>query len=883
MTAPRARESLVGVGASPLGRPLRQFALPSGVSPLSRPRMDARERNQVPFLHRRHVRRPRLARVLDTCSAQSIILVGPAGYGKTSLAAEWLAERENVAWYRATSASADVAAFSAGLCETIVPIVPGAGERVLQRLRIADSPESAARPLAELLAEDLTDWPDGGWLVIDDYQFVVTSKPVEEFMDWLLMLSPRLRVLVTSRRRPGWATARRILYGEVAEFAAEHLAMTTDEAAEVLDARAPSSVGALVAQAEGWPAVIGLAALSSNEVVPSERVADELFRFVADEVFREQPSEVQQFMLAASIPPTFRASDYDVYDDLVSEPDLALETLADEGLIAELHPGEFRFHPLLQDFLRRHLVASSPETAQEVTSRFLRLARANRRWAEAFELAQRSGRLDEGAAIIGDAAADLLAAGQVETLERWLDMCGTEVFRVPSALLTHAEILTRRGRLADASSIALKVARSTDATASEASRAWSLAGKAKHLLSDDQHALQHHERALEFASTDAERAECLWGAFVCATDLERPEAASLLKALSDVAPGDIDLEIRTADGRALLGWRTGDLREAISSMEATVPLLQYATDPLVKMGFMFSNAYVNCLRGRYRDALSLLTRVDKMFSVLRLSYADAYGQAVRVLGLIGLRRFRDARQEIERLRRLAASIEDPWLDASITILRIKLELSRSGRANFSHRARLRDEARISSAMRGELLAIEALAHAVDGDVENAVSKAVLAREMTRGIEALFISRYAELAAGQMGASEAARLFRETLEHSMIDAALLGLRTSRSLRENLVQLPGTRDFVQEIIQEAGDNELAATLGLASPNPDGLTGGLTPRERDVLRLMSAGLSNRAIAKQLVVEESTVKAHVHNLLNKLGVTNRLEAVLAVQDEAL
>jgi two-component system, NarL family, response regulator LiaR len=52
-------------------------------------------------------------------------------------------------------------------------------------------------------------------------------------------------------------------------------------------------------------------------------------------------------------------------------------------------------------------------------------------------------------------------------------------------------------------------------------------------------------------------------------------------------------------------------------------------------------------------------------------------------------------------------------------------------------------------------------------------------------------------------------------------------------------------------------------------------LTAREREVLALMVDGLSNQAIAKRLVVGASTIKFHVSNVLSKLGVTTRTEAV--------
>ena len=162
--------------------------------------------------------------------------------------------------------------------------------------------EEAGRPFTEMLSEDVAGWPDQAVLMIDDYHLVMESTAAEHLVDCVLTLNQSLRLIIATRRRPAWASARRLLAGEVYELLADVLAMNDEETGGVLAVRSTSAVSELVEQAGGWPAVIGLAAHASSSPLQLRRLQDDLFRYFAEEVFRAADRDVRDLLLLAAIP-----------------------------------------------------------------------------------------------------------------------------------------------------------------------------------------------------------------------------------------------------------------------------------------------------------------------------------------------------------------------------------------------------------------------------------------------------------------------------------------------------------------------------------------------------------------------------------------------------
>ena len=268
--------------------------------------------------------------------------MAPAGYGKTTLAEQWVdTGGRRQAWFTARRSSTDVAALALGLARAASELMTDCEVRLREHLRALSGSTAKVDVLAEILAEDIAAWPSDGWLVIDDYHEIVGAEEAEHLVAALVAAAP-VQLLIASRLRPTWVSARRILYDEVLELNQTTLAMNAGEASEVLAGRSPPSASGLVALANGWPAVIGLASVTTAEIEDSEQLPEALYRFFAEEVFEALDDEVKAGLATLAVAPIL---DRELAMELLGEraeyvcgAAIRVGVLVERGQQLELHP-----------------------------------------------------------------------------------------------------------------------------------------------------------------------------------------------------------------------------------------------------------------------------------------------------------------------------------------------------------------------------------------------------------------------------------------------------------------------------------------------------------------------------------------------------------------
>ena len=132
-----------------------------------------------------------------------------------------------------------------------------------------------------------------------------------------------------------------------------------------------------------------------------------------------------------------------------------------------------------------------------------------------------------------------------------------------------------------------------------------------------------------------------------------------------------------------------------------------------------------------------------------------------------------------------------------------------------------------------------------------------------GVRVLVLTTYADDDAVMpaLRAGAAGYLTKDVTSEALL-AAVRDVAAGRTVLDQAVQ----RRLVQLVVSEPGADARAPAPGVPAE-----AGGFTRREADVVRLVARGLNNRQVAKEMVVSEATVKAHLNHILAKLAMPDR------------
>jgi LuxR family maltose regulon positive regulatory protein len=822
---------------------------------------------------RRIIERPRLLALLDGSTARVRTLVAPAGYGKSTLAEQWVAhDGRVVAWFKARRSSTDVAALALGLARASAAVVPECEARLREHLRALPAPAENVEVLAEILGEDLEQWPTNAWLVIDEYEEIADAEDAERFVEALVAASP-IQLVVTSRQRPSWAKEKAILYGDVLEISRADLAMDDREAAEVLAQRSAPSTSGLLAIANGWPAVIGLASVTPAEIDQLDEVPGSLYRYFAQEVFEAFEDDVQAGLLSLAIAPVL---DRGLATELLGaeHAEVVCMSALDAGVLVE-RGGQLELHPLARSFLEERGEQSGDERRIDMALRCLAHYRERRDWEAAFDVIARHGPRDHLQGLLLDALDELLETGRLSTVETWCEFARKSGVEAPEFALARAEVALRRGRFTEAQTSAEAAALGEPAITY---RALMVAGCAAHLASLEEEALDFYRRAEACANTDAEGREAVSGQLVCLIDLERPEAAGILEHLrSTVVRSDPGEVVQLAGRRLVYQFRFGglDLAEADRAHE----LLGGVRDPLNRASFECNYCCALGLVARYDEALAVAESAIELARRFRLEFALPYALCGAATAQAGRRQWTDAQAFVEEALQAARCARSAYAEHVSLAALIRI-LAQEGKHEAALAVAVPELSSSLPGARAEALASRALVLASVSRLREASTLVEEVRGLSSAIEpTVLVSAVDAIVALKSGEPNAHRQMAALAESAMRTGALdLLVSAYRSTPELLgLLLSGTayRAELGSLVVRIGDGDLASALGhsLSDENPRLR---LSRREREVLEHVQQGLTNAQIAQALFIAESTVKVHVHHIFDKLGIRSRAALVM-------
>ena len=879
------------------------------------------------------VPRPRLlARLAEGVGCGMTMVCTPAGFGKTTVLADWARRsHRRAAWLSLDAGDNDPARFWRYVAAALERVRPGIDAPVVALLRGSRQPLLEAAATAVI--NQLTSVPGEGEvvLVLDDYH-LVEATPVHESVAFLLdRLPPGLRLVLASRADPPLPLARLRARGQLAELRAADLRFTVAETAaflrEVTGLDLPvASVVALQDRTEGWAAGVQLAALSlRGHADPAGFIATFAgsHRYVLDyltgEVLAGQPEQVLRFLLETSVLDRLCGPLCDAVTGRTGSQEMLEELDRANLFMVPLDEVRhwWRYHHLFADLLRARLERERPAALPG-------LHRAAAAWHEkhgfaddAVRHAVAAGETGWAARLVERHVETLLRRSEGATLERWLSALPAESIRArPRLCLAQAIGAVVSGRL-----------EAVEPLVADAERAFTAIGDEPHEPSVGRalSVLANVPASMAFLRADVAR---LRGDAARALDFAT-------QALAHLGEDDWLMRSQVAWGLATVHWVRGELAEAERALADLVAERVAAGEGYLAMRVCYDHSEVQLAQGRlgaaqrtYQRGLGIASEAGQqpppagmahvgLAEVLyeRNELAAAHEHATQGVALCRQLAFtQPLARSLAMLARIRQAQGDTAgaLEAIGEAERVKLSLQLAAMYNPvpSWRARLllalgeaAAAARWASgrglragddpcyprereylALARVLLAEHAPGQAL-GLLDRIYAKAAAQRRTGSVIEAAALRALALADGGDQAAAlaslaEALALaapegyIRVFADEGVPMARLLG-RLAAAQRTGRVVFPGPvpQRYLDQLIRAF--QPTVAPPAARDTAIAGMAELLSDRELEVLRLLAAGKSNQQIADELVVTLATVKKHVGHILGKLTAANRTQAV--------
>jgi ATP/maltotriose-dependent transcriptional regulator MalT len=815
----------------------------------------------------RIIERPRLIKKLDETDAPVILLVAPAGYGKTTLARQWAKTLNGVIWVSCTPSHRDVVTFAEDVAAGIDALGGNASRFIGEYMRARSNPQRAAREIAKALADRAKDVPLQ-WLIIDDYQELAEAPEAEEVVD-VLRRRIKGRMLIASRTHVSWASARDTVYGTLAALDSTDLALTHEETILVLNGR--SDLDALVEQAQGWPAVVSLAAALGPTPSPDGMLPPMLHRYVADELFRLATPRLQSQLFELALLPNLGTAA--LSDRLGDDSDATMLEARELGFIS--HHDRIELHPLLRDFLLAKL--GDLPGATDLVRRSVRDALDAEAWDVALDLVLRFELLDLVDSVLKRAFKPLVTRGRIGTLSAFAERVRkAQGFPPPAIELIESEVALRDGQLELAAELARRSWKRLSNGHPLKCHAALLLGRASVLAAALTEADRAFESAVEEAADRADETEAFFGLASVRVFGELGDPEPWIARLSARRHESPELFVRHATAEMLLRRFKRGLAGplAIDEVLYSLPLV---ADPGIRTAYCYTACHALAQRADYRRANEVLEQLVRDVAAFGLEFAQPFVDWTAACVKLGLRRFGEADRHIQAVEDAGAGRQHNSHAFNARLIRARLLLQRGAALDAVELLQRDHFDPVYPSWDGERHALRALALAVAGASADAHGDADHALTVTSCLEVHVLARTARAVADTPhGSLEAAQdAFTLARQVGIWDPIVCALRSSRAFLELVASDADLARELTALVTRAGDIGLARQAGIRARTSESATSVLSPRELEVLGMVAQGLRNREIAAALYVAESTVKVHVRHILEKLGVRTRAEAV--------